>query len=89
MSLSQMRGVFVCLNKITATFDFFSRLHSGELKGGDWEGPRGALAQVLLLDQFPRTVYRCAKHASAAESCQKSHGIGIRRHSPARTVARQ
>lgn len=29
-----------------------------ELKSGDWEGPRGALARVLLLDQFPRTVYR-------------------------------
>lgn len=31
---------------------------SGELKGGDWEGPNGAMAKLLLLDQFPRTAYR-------------------------------
>lgn len=32
--------------------------HSGELKGEEWEGPNGTLARLLLLDQFPRTVYR-------------------------------
>lgn len=31
---------------------------SGELKGEEWETPKGALARLLLLDQFPRTVYR-------------------------------
>lgn len=31
---------------------------SGELTGEDWEGPQGALAKIIVLDQFPRTVYR-------------------------------
>lgn len=31
---------------------------SGELTGKDWDGPQGALAKIIVLDQFPRTVYR-------------------------------
>ena len=27
-------------------------------KGEEWDGPTGALAKLLLLDQFPRTAYR-------------------------------
>eukprot|EP00903_Cladosiphon_okamuranus_P011301 g10656.t1 len=41
-----------------ASKELIKKAASGELKGGDWEGPNGALAKLLLLDQFPRTVYR-------------------------------
>lgn len=40
------------------TFATANASFSGELKGEEWDGPAGALAKLLLLDQFPRTAYR-------------------------------
>ncbi|CAM9967770.1 unnamed protein product [Laminaria digitata] len=41
-----------------ASTDLIHRAANGELKGEDWDGPQGALAKILLLDQFPRAAYR-------------------------------
>lgn len=58
-----------------ATFDATIRAHFGDavaaaLGGayGDWtETPRGALARVLLLDQFTRNIFRDTQHAFAGD----------------------
>ena len=35
---------------------------------GEWTTPRGALARVLLLDQFTRNIYRQTRRAFAGSS---------------------
>ena len=41
-----------------ATLAIVNASFSGELKGEGWDGPNGAMAKILLLDQFPRAAYR-------------------------------
>ncbi|CAM9293028.1 unnamed protein product [Ascophyllum nodosum] len=44
----------------------------GELEGDEWDEPQGILAKLLLLDQFPRTVYRGTKEAFAQDETAAS-----------------
>ena len=54
--VSVMRGRL--LVQLTIAADVVAASLSGELKGEQWEGTDGALAKLLLLDQFPRTAFR-------------------------------
>jgi uncharacterized protein (DUF924 family) len=58
-----------------AAFDAVMRVRFGEaveaaLAGGcnDWHDPRGALARILLLDQFTRNIYRDTPRAFAGDA---------------------
>ncbi|CAN0196127.1 unnamed protein product, partial [Ectocarpus fasciculatus] len=60
-----------------ASKDLMAKAGSGELKGEDWETPNGALARLLLLDQFPRTVYRGTSQAFATDETAASLALEI------------
>eukprot|EP00752_Nemacystus_decipiens_P005776 g5225.t1 len=58
-----------------ASKELIGRAASGELGGEDWDGPNGALAKLLLLDQFPRTAYRGT--AQAFENDEKAATLSL------------
>jgi uncharacterized protein (DUF924 family) len=54
---------------------------AGLLSGSPWEGPEGALAKLILLDQFPRCIFRGSRYAFQYDTAvlqlvksMKSHG---------------
>ncbi|CAB1111383.1 unnamed protein product [Ectocarpus sp. CCAP 1310/34] len=60
-----------------ASKELMAKAGSGELKGEEWETPKGALARLLLLDQFPRTVYRGTSQAFAHDETAASLSLEI------------
>ncbi|CAN0245310.1 unnamed protein product [Pylaiella littoralis] len=60
-----------------ASKELIQKAASGELKGEEWEGPQGALAKILLLDQFPRTAYRGTSQAFANDEMAASLSLEV------------
>jgi uncharacterized protein (DUF924 family) len=56
----------------------FSAVVEEALAGGlDWPGPRGTLAQILVLDQFPRNLFRGQSRAFAGDARALDLALGL------------
>lgn len=60
-----------------ASKELMQKAASGELVGEAWDGPTGALARLLLLDQFPRTVYRGTSQAFTNDETAASLSLEV------------
>jgi uncharacterized protein (DUF924 family) len=56
----------------------FSAVVEEALAGGlDWPGPRGTLARILVLDQFPRNLFRGQARAFAGDARALALALGL------------
>ncbi|CAM9520234.1 unnamed protein product, partial [Hapterophycus canaliculatus] len=57
--------------------DLIQKTADDDLKGEEWDSPQGALAKLLLLDQFPRTAFRGTSQAFANDEKAASLSLEV------------
>ncbi|CAM9463201.1 unnamed protein product [Scytosiphon promiscuus] len=65
------------LDTQSASKDLIHKAANDKLQGEEWDSPAGALAKLVLLDQFPRTAYRGTAQAFANDEKAASLSLEV------------